>query len=202
VLHRWKNEILTNREERAPIWLGYRTASSRDSTGYDVIIYKKGAWVLHMLRIMMLDLKTMNEDRFTDTMRDFYTSYQGKRASTADFRRVAEQHAGIDLGWFFDQWVYGTAVPSYRVAYRTQPPEDGKYRVTLRVRQENVPDDFQMYVPVAIDLGNNQTARLRVKVKGPSSDIDLPLLPGQPKAVRFNDLDGVLGEVKMVNWSD
>jgi len=126
VLHRWKNEILTNREERAPIWLGYRTASSRDSTGYDVIIYKKGAWVLHMLRIMMLDLKTMNEDRFTDTMRDFYTSYQGKRASTADFRRVAEQHAGIDLGWFFDQWVYGTAVPAYRVAYRTQPVEDGK----------------------------------------------------------------------------
>jgi peptidase M1-like protein len=202
VLHRWKNEILTNREERAPIWLGYRTASSRDSTGYDVIIYKKGAWVLHMLRIMMLDLKTMNEDRFTDTMRDFYTSYQGKRASTADFRRVAEQHAGMDLGWFFDQWVYGTGVPAYRVAYRTQSAENGKYRVTLRVRQENVPDDFQMYVPVAIDLGNNQTARLRVKVKGPSSDIDLPLLPGQPKSVRFNDLDGVLGEVKMVNWSD
>jgi peptidase M1-like protein len=202
VLDRWKNEILTNRDERAPIWLGYRTASSKDSTGYDVIIYKKGAWVVHMLRIMMLDLKTMNEDRFTETMRDFYTSYQGKRASTADFRRVAERHAGIDLGWFFDQWVYGTAVPSYRVAYRTQPADGRKYRVTLRVQQDNVPADFRMYVPVTIDLGNNQTARVRVKVQGASSDIDLPLLPGKPKAVRFNDLGGVLGEVKMVDWRD
>jgi Peptidase family M1 domain len=202
VLDRWKNEILTNRDERAPIWLGYRTASSKDSTGYDVVIYKKGAWVLHMLRIMMLDLKTMNEDRFTDTMRDFYATYRGKRASTADFRRVAERHAGVDLGWFFDQWVSGTAVPSYRVAYRTQAADGGKYRVTLRVQQDNVPADFRMYVPVAIDLGNNQTARVRVKVQGSSTDVDLPLLPGKPKAVRFNDLSGVLGDVKMVDWHD
>jgi Peptidase family M1 domain len=201
-LNRWKNEILTDRDERAPIWLGYRAESSKDSTGYDVIIYKKGAWVLHMLRIMMLDLKTMNEDRFTETMRDFYGTYQGKRASTADFRRVAERHAGMDLGWFFDEWVYGTAVPSYRVAYRAVPADGGKYRVTLRVQQDNVPEDFRMYVPVAVDLGNNQMARMRVKVQGPKSDIELPLLPGNPKSVRFNELNGVLGDVRMVDWRD
>ena len=73
------------------------------------MVYKKGAWVVHMLRILMLDLKTMNEDRFTETMQDFYRSYQGQRASTDDFRRVVERHAGTDMGWFFDQWVYGTA---------------------------------------------------------------------------------------------
>jgi len=33
---------------------------------------------------MMLDLNTMGEDRFTSTMREFYTTYQGKRASTED----------------------------------------------------------------------------------------------------------------------
>jgi hypothetical protein len=43
-------------------------------------------------------------------------------------------------------------------------------------------------------------ARVRVKVRGPSSEIDLPLMPAKPKAVRFNDLDGVLAEVKMVDW--
>jgi aminopeptidase N len=202
VLHRWRDRILENAQERAPISLGYRATSSKDSTGYDVLVYKKGAWVLHMLRIMMLDLKTMNEDRFTETMRDFYRSYQGSRASTEDFRKVAERHLGSDLGWFFDQWIYGTSVPSYRVAYRTVPAPGGQYRITLQVHQDNVPDDFQMYVPVSLDLGSDRVARLRVKVRGPRTDIDLPLVSAQPRAVRFNDLDGVLAEVKMVDWRE
>ena len=199
VLRRWRNRILEHDDAPGPISLGYRTTSSKDSTGYDVAVYKKGAWVIHMLRIMMLDLKTMNEDRFTETMRDFYCTYKGKRASTEDFRRIAEQHAGTDLGWFFDQWVDGTDIPTYRVAYRSEPAEGGKYFVKLRVRQENVGDDFQMYVPVTLDLGDDRIAGPG-KVRGRQSEIDLPPMPAKPKSIRFNDLDGVLAEVKMEDW--
>jgi peptidase M1-like protein len=202
MLHRWRASILERKEEPAPIWLGYRASSSKDDNGYGVLVYQKGAWVLHMLRIMMLDLNTMGEDRFTGTMREFYATYQGKRASTEDFRRVAEKHTGADLGWFFDQWIYGTEIPTYRVAYRSDPAENGQYRVKLKVRQENVAEDFQMYVPVTLDLGNDRVARVRVKVRGRTSEIDLPLMPSKPKAVRFNDLDGVLAEVKMVDWRE
>jgi hypothetical protein len=200
ILHRWRDRILEHNDNPGPIWLGYRTTSSKDSTGYDVAVYKKGAWVMHMLRILMLDLKTMNEDRFTETMRDFYRTYEGKRASTEDFRRVAETHLDVDLGWFFEQWVYGTDIPTYRVAYRTENAEGGQYRVKLQVEQQNVGDEFQMYIPVTLDLGNNQIARVRVKVRGPKSVIELPLMPAKPKSIVFNDLDGVLAEVKMVNW--
>jgi aminopeptidase N len=200
MLDRWRTAVLDRGEQPAPIWLGYRAKSSKDDNGYSVLVYQKGAWVLHMLRIMMLDLKTMGEDRFTATMRDFYTTYQGKRASTQDFREIAEKHVGADLGWFFDQWVYGTEIPSYRVAYRTEAAENGQYRVKLRVRQENVSESFQMYVPVTLDLGGDRLARVRVKVRGPESEIELPLMPAEPKSLRFNDLSGVLAEVKMVNW--
>ena len=202
MLRRWRTGILERTEEPSPIWLGYRARSSKDDNGYGVLVYQKGAWVLHMLRIMMLDFKTMGEDRFTETMREFYAAYQGKRASTEDFRQIAEKHMGADLGWFFDQWIYGTEIPTYRVAYHSYPAENGQYRVKLKVRQENVSDDFQMYVPVTLDLGNDRVARMRVKVRGPTSEIDLPLMPAKPKAVNFNDLDGVLAEVKMVDWRE
>jgi aminopeptidase N len=119
MLRRWRTGILERTEEPSPIWLGYRARSSKDDNGYGVLVYQKGAWVLHMLRIMMLDFKTMGEDRFTETMREFYGTYQGKRASTEDFRQIAEKHMGADLGWFFDQWIYGTEIPTYRVAYRS-----------------------------------------------------------------------------------
>ncbi|MGH7536639.1 MAG: M1 family aminopeptidase, partial [Gemmatimonadales bacterium] len=167
---------------------------------YDIIVYKKGAWALHMLRVLMLDLKTMNEDRFTAAMRDFFQTYSGKRASTDDFRRTIERHTGSDMQWFFRQWIYAAEVPSYRVAWRSEPAENGQVRVKLRVRQEGVPDDFLMYVPVTLDLGKDRVARVRVKVTGKQSDIELPLMPAEPKGLKFNDFEGVLAEVKTEGW--
>ncbi|MGH7498947.1 MAG: hypothetical protein ACREL3_08865 [Gemmatimonadales bacterium] len=151
---------------------------------------------------MRPDCDNVGEDRFTETMHDFYKKFEGRRASTEDFRRVVERHAGTDMGWFFGQWVYSTAIPTYRVSYRTTRLDEGQFRVKLHVVQENVPDDFQMYVPVTLDLGKDRAARLRVKVSGPTSDIELPPMPAEPKALHFNDLEGVLADVRMVDWKD
>jgi aminopeptidase N len=204
LLRQYRSSIFLRKEVPGPISLGHRVQSSRDRDvdDYSTIVYKKGAWVVHMLRVLMLDLKTMNEDRFTETMQDYYQNYEGKRASTADFRRVVERHAGTDMGWFFDQWVDGTALPTYRVAYRTEPIEGGQFRVRLQVAQEGVPDGFLMYVPVTLDLGKDRTARVRVKVTGAHSELELPPMPAAPKSLRFNDLEGVLADVKMVDWKN
>jgi aminopeptidase N len=193
---------MNRKDEPAPVWLGRRNTSGMDERGYSIIVYQKGAWVLHMLRIMMLDLKTMSDDRFIETMRDFYRTYEGKRATTEDFRRVVEKHIGTDMGWFFQEWVYGSRLPSYRVAWRSTPSDGGQFRVQLQVWQDDVPDGFQMYVPVTVDMGKDYTARVRVKVTGPHSLIELPLMPAQPKSVKFSDLEGVLANVKEVSWSD
>jgi aminopeptidase N len=149
----------------------------------------------------MLDLKTMNEDRFTSAMREFYGSYRGGRASTDDFRRVIERHTGTSMGWFFDEWFEGAATPSYKVSWKSEPAEGGKFRVRLRVLQEDVPDDFLMYVPVTVTLDGG-VARVRVKVQGPRTDLELPLMPARPKELKFNDLNGVLADVQAVGWSD
>ncbi len=203
-LRDYRSSILRRGEEPGPIALGHRVQSSHDADmdDYSTVVYKKGAWVVHMLRILMLDLKTMNEDRFTQTMQDFYRTYEGRRASTADFRRVVEQHTGTDMGWFFDQWIYGAAVPTYKVATRTEKMSDGQYRVRLQVEQEGVPSTFLAYVPVTVDLGKDRVARVRVKVTGAQSALELPPMPAEPKGIKFNDLEGVLADVKTVGWHD
>jgi hypothetical protein len=202
MLSRWRDGILRRGTEPGPVWLGYRAARiNAEHDDYNLIVYQKGAWVVHMLRILMLDMKTMSEDRFTNMMRDFFATYRGKRASTDDFRRVVEKHTGADMAWFFDQWVHQAALPTWRVSHRTEPADGGKFRVTLRIDQENVPETFRMYVPVTVDLGGNQMVRARVQVTGRSTRVELPLMPAQPKAIRFNDLQGALADVKMVPWS-
>jgi aminopeptidase N len=202
LLRRWKSSILLRGSEPGPISLGYRVFATKDDdvNDYQTVIYQKGAWVVHMLRILTLDMKTMGEDRFKGIMRDFYRSHEGRRASTEDFRKVVERHLRMDMGWFFDQFVHGSQIPTYRVAHRTEAGSDGQYRVRLRVRQEGVPESFQMYVPVTLDLGKKQVARFRVKVAGPLTEIELPPVPAEPKKVTFNDLEGVLAEVKTVEW--
>jgi hypothetical protein len=198
-LDRWKANVLLRRGEPLPIWLGHRVVTANTGDDYSAIVYEKGAWVMHMLRILLLDVKTMNEDRFTEAMRTFYTTYAGQRASTADFQRVLEQRLGQPMDWFFDQWVYGTGIPTYKVAWQAEQVVDN-WHVKLRVDQERVPPEFRMYVPVSLDLDNNTTVRVRVKVTGARSDIQLPPVPARPKRVKFNDLEGVLAEVREVPW--
>jgi hypothetical protein len=202
MLDRWRSNILARRGDSLPVWLGYRmdTGDPRDNN-YNIIVYQKGAWVVNMLRVLLLDLRTMNEDRFGAVMHDFYQQYHGRRATTADFQRVIEQHVGQPMDWFFNQWVYGCAIPTYRVAWQPEPVGNGQYRVHLRVRQEDVPPSFLAYVPVKVETADNQVVRARVKVTGATSDITVPVeLAAEPRSLEFNDLDGVLADVKMESW--
>jgi aminopeptidase N len=148
----------------------------------------------------MLDFQTLNEDRFKNMMREFYQTYVGKRASTEDFRAIAEKYCGFKMDWFFNQWVYGTSIPTYKFAYQVNETSDSKFKVTCKVQQLNVPDDFLMLVPINVDFGDKKFARLQVLIKGPLSQFDLPLLPMKPQKIFFNDLESILCEVEYVDW--
>ena len=206
-LRQSRERILKNRkfllgggQEAGPIWLGPRTRTSTTAEDYRIIVYDKGAWVLHMLRNLFLDLDTTRDGGFGNVMREFYSSYAEKDATTADFQRVVEKQAGRNMSWFFREWVYGTGVPHYRFAWHAAPGADGKFKVSCRVDQENVPDDFQMFVPLFIDFGGDKFARVRVFVKGRHSEFDLPPLAMEPKRIVFNDLESVLCDVEDVDW--
>ena len=206
-LRQSRDRILKNRkfllgggQEAGPIWLGPRTRTSTTAEDYRIIVYDKGAWVLHMLRNLFLDLDTMKDGGFGNVMREFYSSYAEKDATTADFQRIVEKQAGRNMSWFFREWVYGTGVPHYRFAWHASPGANGKYKVTCRVDQENVPEEFQMFVPLYIDFGGEKFARVRVFVKGRHSEFALPPLPMEPKRIVFNDLESVLCDVEAVDW--
>jgi hypothetical protein len=53
-----------------------------------------------------------------------------------------------------------------------------------------------------LDLGKDRVARVRVKVTGARSELELPPMPAAPKSLRFDDLEGVLADVKMVDWKN
>ncbi|HVX89347.1 MAG TPA: M1 family aminopeptidase, partial [Gemmatimonadales bacterium] len=172
-LREYRGNILTAREHLGAMGLGHRVANGQFPRYYSYGVYEKGAWTAHMLRVLMLQFSTMNEDKFTNAMREFYTTYRGRSASTDDLRVIMEKYAGTDLRWFFDEWVNGNQIPTYRWAWHAEPAEGSGTRLQIRVRQSNVPDSFLMYVPVAVELTDGRVLKTRIRVTGAESTAQL-----------------------------
>ncbi len=135
--------------------------------GYEALLnaynYQKGAWVLHMLR------RLVGDDAFFSGVRNYYATLRDGNAWTADFRRVMEDAAGRDLGWFFDQWVERAGHPV--LAVDTGPAPGGGTRVHLRQVQPGRP--YRLAVDLALS-GPEGESRETVELDGASASIDVP----------------------------
>ncbi len=202
-----REAILERRGEAVPLGFGSRAATSEEPGDYQLMIYDKGAWVLHMLRGLLTD-PSGDDSAFAELMQAYYAEHRGGTATTADFRRHAEIAAGraydmagpMDLGWFFDQWVYGNEIPTYRWSWNAETAEDGTALVRMRIRQEDVPPDFRMVVPVLLDFGDAGQATVQVTVEGAETETLLPPLPMAPVDVVFNPNEAVLAETRREGW--
>ena len=67
--------------------------------------YQKGGSILHMLR------SEIGDENFSNSLKNYLTSYSNKSVETDDLRKVMEDESGISLERFFDQWVYGKGHP-------------------------------------------------------------------------------------------
>jgi hypothetical protein len=199
-LEEWRKDIMgkghrwSEGSKAGPIWLGSRLNSSK-SRDYSTLVYKKGAYILHMLRNMMMDFDSGSDDRFREMMGEFARTYAGKNATTEDFKAVVEKHTEEDMDWFFEQWVYGVEIPKYVFSYSTEKVAD-KYVVSCEVSQENVSEDFKMWVPVLLDFGGEMYAVLRLWVDKPHNKYKLPKAPLAPRKVELNPFHAVLCEVE------
>ena len=187
-----------------PLTMGYRANSFR--TGSDItrrLIYPKGAYILHMIRMMMWDNKT-GDQNFKTAMQDFVTTYSGKAATTEDFKAMMEKHMtkAMDLDgnhrldWFFNEYVYGTALPTYKMDSMFDKDANGDFVLGFKVTQSGVDDKFRMLVPIYLELADGRTMNLgRMMLIGNSSiDQKVPLkgLKVAPKRALLNYNDDVL----------
>ncbi len=190
--------------EVGPVTMGYRLDNSKvgGNIGVD-LIYPKGAYILHMIRMMMWSNQG-GDQNFKEMMHDFTKTYNGRAASTEDFKSIVEKHMTVDMqrmgdgkmDWFFDEYVYGTALPSYKLDSSFEKDASGEVVFTLKVTQSDVNDKFCMLVPVYLELADGRTAFLeRVRLAGNSStEAKLPLkgIKDAPRRAMLNYYDDVL----------
>jgi len=190
--------------DAGPVTMGYRMSNSR--TGFDTtrrLIYPKGAYILHMIHLMMRS-NSAGDQPFKDMMQDFVKTYSGKSASTEDFKAMVEKHMTREMDvdgnhkmdWFFNEYVYGTQLPSYKLDSSFDTGTNGDVVLNLKVTQSNVDQHFGMLVPVYVEMADGAIGFLgRLKMIGNAPvELKIPLngLKTKPRRALVNYLDDVL----------
>jgi Peptidase family M1 domain len=150
-----------------PVTMGFRLSTPK--TGWSIyrnLVYPKGAYILHMVRMMMYSPRTGDDD-FRAMMHDFVDTYRLKVATTEDFKAIVEKHMtpGMDLDhnhkmdWFFNEYVYGTDLPQYHFENQIDANSDA-VKLHFKLTQSGVPEGFKMLVPIYIELADGRTLRL------------------------------------------
>lgn len=166
-IRHWRDSILEKNRfgfspnDVGPLWMGLRLRTPKTSSAYRKLVYPKGGYVIHMLRQMMYS-RDDGDARFIAMMKDFVQTHRYQAASTESFQKVVEKHMApnMDLDedggmdWFFEQFVYGTDVPSYELEYDLSPADGGGTLLTAKITQSGVRDDFKMLVPLYLRYGD------------------------------------------------
>jgi len=112
------------------------------------LVYRKGAWVLHMIRHVLGD-----ENYFT-AIRQYYADYAYSTALTPDLQAEFEAVYGSSLDWFFNEWVYGIGRPQYFWSWGMEGKE-----LKVNVSQVQSGDVFVMPIDIRVSdfNGNSKT---------------------------------------------
>ena len=111
---------------------------------------------------------------------------------TPDMQRLGDGK----MDWFFDEYVYGTALPTYKVDSNFEKNGDGGVVLSVKITQSDVDDKFRMLVPLYLELADGRVASLgRVALVGNNfQDGKIPLkgIKDTPRRAMVNYYDDVL----------
>lgn len=146
------------------------------------LIYEKGGWTLHMLRGMI------GMEAFHAGVRDYYRRYQGKNATTADFQRVMEEHSGVPLGWFLDQWLRRAGTPVLEGEWNFDATAKA---IRVKVRQTQAGEPYRLAVEMGIDGARVERMEMRTR----EAEWTIPV-ENEPRELRLDPNTWLLAETR------
>lgn len=126
-LTRRANKIMAadSGDDRSPV---IRSVYGNPNQLFDVRVYDKGAWVLHMLR------RKLGDERFWTAVRKYLEAHRHQVVETKDLLRTFEEASGESLEQFFEQWLHKSGYPELKVDYEWDA-EAGAVKLTVRQTQ-------------------------------------------------------------------
>ena len=151
------------------------TTSAQTLFNY-ALVYAKGAFVLHMLRHVLGDTVFFNALRTYANQ----PSLQYSTAATKDLQTACETVSGKDLGYFFQEWIYGEGYPVYQYSWDWKNAGDSSV-VIMSIAQppgRHNPDFFTMPIDVRIlSTGKDTTISVFNNAQTQTFTVRFPVKP-------------------------
>ena len=147
-----------------PGWAVYEQSwdvSSPDSENLfnTSITYSKSSCVIYMLRYVI------GENLFDDIIYKYATNpeFMNGNINTLQFINFINEQSGMDLNWFFDQWLYKPGHPDYNNNFITDEISDGKWKADYTINQIQTNNVFyKMPVDIRIVFSNGKDTTITV----------------------------------------
>ena len=104
--------------------------------------YGKGAMLFHMLENLV------GKETFDGSVRRLIRSNEFQEASWADVEKSFERESGMDLAWFYSQWLDRTGVPSFVVRHPGARVLNGLQYAAFELIQQNEP--YRVALPATV----------------------------------------------------
>jgi aminopeptidase N len=138
---------------------------------FDATTYKKGGWVIHMLR------ETVGDQVFWRALNVYLNEFKYGNVISADLEAVFERVSGRDLGWFFNQWVYQSGYPELSINYHYDLVKKSLL-VTVAQTQKPIsgtPEVFRLPLEIQLKTSHGvQTVLADVTKREQTFNFDLP----------------------------
>ena len=131
----------------------------------------------------------------SDLLAEMMKRYGRREISTEQFRLLAAEFLppksdDPTLDLFFDQWVYGTGIPTLKLTYTIRGKAPA-WKVVGTLTQSDVPEDFSALAPVEIQLAPGRTITQWVRSSSEPATFTVTLRQ-QPLKVTLDPHHGIL----------
>jgi aminopeptidase N len=174
--------INADKNDRWPV------ASSRGGSARH---YPKGSHVIDMIRYVVGD----------SVYKRCVTNYLKKHAydnvSNHDFMYAFMETAGINLDWFFDQWVYRAGIPNYTVSYERQADRVAFY-ISQTQKTDNLTGYFKMPFVFEVHFKDGSGSQKKVWLSSAADTVYVSAPAG--KEVDYTLFDPASNVLKVVDF--
>ncbi len=166
----------------------------RHSAGGTARVYPKGAAVLSML------VHYLGEEQWKKVLKHYLQKHAYANVETNDLQQAIKDVLGLNLDWFFDQWIYRGGEPHFRIHYEDLSYQDGSRATEIAIEQIHPNSEtvqaFRM--PIALEVHYSDGSKSLV-VDEISRDFEVVKIPNPNKKqiafVLFDPNSNVLKQV-------
>jgi len=185
-LEEWKKNARVGNPE-SPISAANMLNGPNAARQRTFLLYSKGPYVLHMLRVQL------DDEAYTKAMRGVQETYKNQNITTEMLLREVNRVTGQDYTYFFDQWFWDVGIPKFRYSWRTEKQPDGKFLIVVHVAQEDKAHLKRVLMPIHIHFKDKTIPQYKPVVQA-EQDVKI-VSPAEPKDVTLDDDHTLLADI-------